>query len=119
MSRHVVSKVRDLPPGERMIVSLGGKGGIGIFNIGGRFHALRNRCPHQGGPLCEGRLRPHVISRGIYKSAHEQNRTILKCPWHQWEFDMGSGRALYDEKLRVKTYRVQIENEDVVLYLNL
>lgn len=118
MSRHVVSKVRDLPPGERMIVPLGGRGGIGVFNIDGHFHALRNRCPHRGGPLCEGRLRPHVISHGVYKSNHDQDHTILKCPWHQWEFDIASGRALYDERLRVKPYRVQIEHEDVVLYLD-
>ena len=27
---------------------------IGVFNVGGEYLAIRNRCPHQGGPLCEG-----------------------------------------------------------------
>ena len=27
---------------------------IAIFNVGGRFLAVENRCPHRGGPLAEG-----------------------------------------------------------------
>ena len=41
---------------------------------------------------------------------------IIKCPWHQWEFDIKTGHALYDPKLRVRTYRVEVEDEQVVLY---
>ncbi len=29
---------------------------IGVFNIGGEYFALLNRCPHQGGALCKGTL---------------------------------------------------------------
>ena len=36
---------------------------------------------------------------------------ILKCPWHQWEFDIKTGQALYDPKLRVRAYRVEVEGE--------
>ena len=42
---------------------------------------------------------------------------IIKCPWHQWEFDIKTGQALYDPKLRVRTYRVEVEDEQVVLYV--
>ena len=55
MARHVVARVDEIPPGERKIVEVAGRS-IGVFNVGGEFFALRNRCPHQGGPLCEGRL---------------------------------------------------------------
>ena len=27
---------------------------IGVFNVAGDYLAIRNRCPHQAGPLCEG-----------------------------------------------------------------
>ena len=47
MQRHVVGKVDELPPGERKIVPVGGKGGIGVFNVDGTFYALRNMCPAQ------------------------------------------------------------------------
>src|SRR5437660_142864 len=53
-TRHVVATVAEVPPGERKLVMVAGRE-IGIFNVGGRFFAVRNRCPHQGGPLCQGR----------------------------------------------------------------
>ena len=29
-------------------------GGIAVFNLGGRYYAIENTCPHRGGPLAEG-----------------------------------------------------------------
>ncbi len=55
MERYVVGRVEEIPPGGRKIVTVAGRS-IGIFNVNGAFFALRNRCPHQGGPLCEGAL---------------------------------------------------------------
>ena len=49
----VVCKVEDLPPGERKIVKAGPRS-IGVFNVYGEYYAIRNSCPHQGGPLCVG-----------------------------------------------------------------
>ena len=92
MRRHV-GKVQDLPSGSRKIVPLGGRSGIGVFNVNGKFHAVKNVCPHQGGPLCQGRLRPHVRSSGPYHVTWEREGEILKCPWHNWEFDLKTGRA--------------------------
>lgn len=115
--RYEVATVDDLAPGERRIVPAGGRGGIGVFNVGGRYYALRNRCPHKGGPLCLGRLRPHVTADEVYSVEHREKQ-VLKCAWHQWEFDLATGRALYDPELRVKTYRVEIEAGKVILYLD-
>ena len=42
----------------------------------------------------------------------------MKCAWHNWEFDLKTGRALYDPAMRVKTYRVTVEQEHVVLYID-
>jgi nitrite reductase (NADH) small subunit len=114
--RHLVAAAVDLPPGQRKIISINGRE-IGVFNIDGYFYALRNTCPHKGGPLCQGRLRPLVISTGVYQIGHQQENQILKCPWHQWEFDIQTGRALFDDKLRVKTYTVRQEGKNVILYL--
>jgi len=113
----VVATATELAPGKRKIAVVGGCE-IGIFNIAGKFHALRNICPHKGGPLCTGRLRPHVVSPGVYQIDYERDKEVLKCPWHQWEFDVQTGRALYDPSLRVKTYKVRQEGEEIVLYLD-
>ncbi len=62
----------------------------------GRYAALDNKCPHQGGPLGEG-----SIENGL-----------LRCPWHGWDFDPLTGKAPgYDDG--VATYPVE-EREDGV-----
>jgi nitrite reductase/ring-hydroxylating ferredoxin subunit len=113
--RHFVAPASELPPGSRRIITIGGRE-IGVFNVAGEFYALRNLCPHRGGPLCKGRVRPLVVSVGMTQLAHEREGEILKCPWHQWEFDIKTGQALYDPHLRVKTYRAVQEGDEVVVY---
>lgn len=113
---YVVAHVADFARGQRKIVLVENRE-IGVFNISGEFYALRNLCPHRSGPLCMGRIRPLVVTTGVYQRDYEREGEILKCPWHQWEFDIKTGRALYDEKLRVKTYRVVQEGDEVVLYV--
>jgi 3-phenylpropionate/trans-cinnamate dioxygenase ferredoxin subunit len=115
-NRHVVGLAADLPPGQRKIVTVNGHE-IGVFNVNGSYYALLNRCPHRAGPLCLGRLRPLVVSSGVYHLEHAREGEVLKCPWHQWEFEIATGHALYDEKLRVRAYRAAQEGDEVVVYV--
>jgi nitrite reductase/ring-hydroxylating ferredoxin subunit len=81
-----------------------------IFNIGGEFFALLNRCPHQGGNLCEGKLIGLVESSepGFYRYSREGE--ILRCPWHGCEFDVRTGKSWCDPaRIRTKTYEVATE----------
>jgi 3-phenylpropionate/trans-cinnamate dioxygenase ferredoxin subunit len=114
--RVVIGAVADIPPGGRQLVTVKGRE-IGVFNVEGSFFALLNYCPHRAGPLCRGRLRPLVVPDGVYGLDYEREGEILKCPWHQWEFDLRTGQALCDESLRVRTYQVVQEDGQVVLYL--
>lgn len=110
MARYVVATVDELPPGTRKIVEVAGRQ-VGVFNVGGELFALRNRCPHQGGPLCEGRLagRVEVEAPGLeihYSRAGE----ILRCPWHSWEYDIRTGQSWFDPgQVRVRAYEVAVE----------
>lgn len=115
--RCVLCRVDELPPGKRKIFRVEGRG-IGVFNVGGTFYAVRNVCPHKGGPLCRGRLRPHVVSPAVTEIAFEREGEILKCPWHQWEFDLRTGWSLYAPRMRVKKYPVVVEAGQVVLVLD-
>ena len=36
---------------------------IGVFHVDRTFYAWRNDCPHQGGPVCQGRLMKRVEER--------------------------------------------------------
>jgi 3-phenylpropionate/trans-cinnamate dioxygenase ferredoxin subunit len=112
---YIVAAVEELPPGARKIVQVAGRE-IGVFNINGELYALRNVCPHKAGPLCLGRVRPLVVDAGVGGYDHQRENEILKCPWHLWEFDIKTGRAIHDENIRVKTYAVRQEDDDIVLY---
>ncbi|MSS70410.1 MAG: Rieske (2Fe-2S) protein [Candidatus Latescibacteria bacterium] len=114
-TRHVVAPVADLPPGQRKIVKVKGRE-IGVFNVDGALYALRNACPHKGGPLCLGRLRPLVVAPDVYCVAHERESEVLKCPWHNYEFDIRTGQALFDPRLRVRAYPVRQEGDEIVIY---
>ena len=114
--RYVVARTEELPPGQRRIVTVRGRE-IGVFNVGGEYFALLNYCPHRSGPLCLGRQRPLVTSAGVPQVGHERENEILKCPWHQWEFDIRTGKALFDPKLAVRTYEAKQEEDQVVIYL--
>ncbi|TVY11028.1 Rieske (2Fe-2S) protein [Paenibacillus cremeus] len=109
MSTHVVGRVTELPPGERKIVLVENRS-IGVFNVNGTYYALRNACPHQGAPLCKGRVTGMTLTAppGEYKYGREGE--ILRCPWHGWEFDLTNGKSIYDpHKCLVKTYDVTVE----------
>lgn len=116
-ARYVVAQAEELPPGGRCIVTVRGGHKIGVFNVGGEYYALLNYCPHRAGPLCMGRQRPLVTSTGAPHIDHQRENEILKCPWHQWEFDIRTGKAISDPKLAVRTYEAKQEDDQVVLYV--
>jgi 3-phenylpropionate/trans-cinnamate dioxygenase ferredoxin subunit len=110
MERCVVARLSDFPAGSRKIVSVGGRS-IGVFNIRGRFYALRNRCPHQGAPLCLGRIKGTTLARTPYEYVYGRDDEIIQCPWHGWEFEIETGRTYFNpHRMRVKTYDVTVES---------
>jgi nitrite reductase/ring-hydroxylating ferredoxin subunit len=109
MARYVVATVEEIPPGGRKIVEVAGRS-LGIFNVGGEFFALRNRCPHQGGPLCLGRLGGFVTATTPGEYEYSREGEILQCPWHGWEFDIRTGQSWFDPaRTRVARYNVTVE----------
>jgi nitrite reductase/ring-hydroxylating ferredoxin subunit len=108
-NRYPVAAVQEIPPGERKIVDVAGRS-VGVFNVDGRFFAVRNSCPHQGGPLCLGRTTGlvHSPSPGVFE--YEREGEVLRCPWHGWEFDLETGRSVFDpNRTRVRAYQVEID----------
>ena len=109
MARYVVATVDEIPPGGRKVVEVAGRS-IGVFNVGGEFFALRNRCPHQGGPLCLGRLGGFVTASAPGEYEYSRAGEILQCPWHGWEFDLRTGQSWFDPaRTRVARYQVTVE----------
>lgn len=109
MGRYIVAPVEAIPPGERRIVEIAGRS-IGVYNVNGEFFALRNRCPHQGGPLCNGPVSGFVSSSGPGDYHVTRQGEIVRCPWHGWEFDIRTGQSWFDpRRVRVRSYDVTLE----------
>jgi 3-phenylpropionate/trans-cinnamate dioxygenase ferredoxin subunit len=111
------ARVDDLDVGQRVIVEVDGRS-IGVFNIDGEYVAIRNACPHHGAPLCRGRITGTLMPSAPDEYVYSGRQQILRCPWHGFEFDVRTGASLADpEKLRVKIYRVSIENDEIMVHI--
>ena len=84
----------EIQPGMSKVVELLGQS-IAIFNVEGQFCATDNSCPHQGGPLGEGRLEADVVT----------------CPWHAWRYNVRTGYAVQTPSVR--TFEVRTDGDAV------
>ncbi|MEQ9300850.1 MAG: thiamine pyrophosphate-binding protein [Cyclobacteriaceae bacterium] len=92
----VLDDKTELPEGRVMTVTAGHKG-ICLTHFEGKYNALDNKCPHQGGPLGEGSI---------------ENGT-LRCPWHGWDYHPCTGLAPGFEDGGVPVYSLK-EDGDVI-----
>ncbi len=107
--RVVVAPVSSFGDGERRIVSVGGRS-IGVFRMGESFYGIRNRCPHQGGPLCLGHLLGDAVADAPGKARISADPLRIACPWHGWEYDLDSGQSFMGPAAAgVKSYGVGLE----------
>jgi 3-phenylpropionate/trans-cinnamate dioxygenase ferredoxin subunit len=115
MPVYPVATVGEIPEGGRKIVEVAGRS-IGVFNLGGAYFAIRNRCPHQGGPLCEGVLSGFVRASRPGEYHYERRGEFLRCAWHGWEFDIKTGQSWFDpRKVRVRRYPVEVAAGEALL----
>lgn len=87
---------------------------IGIVKWHNHFYAVRNVCPHQGGPVC-GEVLPFLQSSRVGSVKVIGAAPVILCGWHAWEFNAGTGQSLCDSRLRVKTYPVDVVNGRVLI----
>ncbi len=108
--KYVVASTDEIPDGGRKIVTIEGRS-IGVFNVEGDYFALRNRCPHQGAALCEGKLWGSLRADVPGSFTYDGSREILTCPWHGWEFHVRTGQSWCDpRRLRVRRFDVTVES---------
>ena len=96
-----VASTSDLKPGENKIVNVNGTD-VALFNVDGEFFAMSNTCLHRGGPLGEGYLEGDVVT----------------CPWHGWRFNVKTGINAVMPNMKVESYQVKVEGDDVLVSLD-
>jgi len=99
-----IIECRDIPVREGRAVKIGNRD-IAIFNLGDRFLAVENRCPHKGGPLADG-----IVS----------GATVV-CPLHAWKFGLETGQGVTGPSVAscVKTFPTRVEYGVVLLEMTL
>jgi nitrite reductase (NADH) small subunit len=111
-----VLPLSELPPGSRRIVEIEGRS-IGLFNVHGTLVAVLNVCPHELAPVCKGRVGGTTLPSAPGEMRWGREGEILACPWHGWEFDLLTGRALADSKKQLRRYPVTVEDGMVCVTL--
>lgn len=107
--RYVVAAVGEIPPGGRKLVEVAGRRVV-VFNLGGEFFALGDRCPHQGGSLAAGCLTGEVSSPAPGEYRYARRGEMIRCPWHYWEFDIRTGQSRFDPgRVRTRRYDTRVE----------
>jgi len=80
----------------------------------GRVFALRDTCPHMGAKLSHGLLLEAFESSDVDDYRLAEDRFVIRCPWHGYEFALEDGRCLGDpERVRVRAYPVAVRDGEV------
>ena len=86
-----VGSIDSIPLREGRCVKYSGRE-IALFNLGGEFLAVENRCPHRSGPLADG----IVSGKSVF------------CPLHNWKVDLVSGCVSSGGEGAVRTFPVRV-----------
>jgi nitrite reductase/ring-hydroxylating ferredoxin subunit len=99
--RHVITTIADLPAGTGKAYAVAGRK-IALFNVGGRFCAIDDRCTHDQASLAEGTL----------------DGSTIVCPLHAAEFDVTTGKVLCPPASEnVKSYPVFVSGDSLEVEL--
>ena len=91
---------------------------LGLFNIRGKVHAIPNLCPHQTGPLCEGRCATGTLAAdraGGWKPRWVMEDEVIACPWHGLEYHVPTGQCLAFPEITLRRYPVAVRGGEVVV----
>jgi nitrite reductase/ring-hydroxylating ferredoxin subunit len=96
-----VAKAAGVPAGVVLGYEVDGKS-VAIVNMGGKFYAFEDHCPHRGAKLSKGLLMGNVVV----------------CPLHGSQFDVTTGQKIYGPAPGpIKTYPVKTEGDDIFVDL--
>ncbi len=72
---------------------------VAVFRTKDRVIALDDTCPHMGASLADGTLRDGTV----------------QCSWHEWRYDLETGRCPVRPWAVVRIHRVRVEAGEVLV----
>ena len=100
MKQYLLGKLADFPEGRGRAFQAGTKT-VAVFRSKGKIYAVANRCVHKGASICDGGL--------------AEDGKVVRCPWHNWSFDLETGQNCVDRNERLRTYEVKMDGDQVIL----
>lgn len=114
---HPIGSAEEFERDRFRIVEVAGRS-IGVVHTEKGWFAIRNRCPHQGAPLCRGQVTGTMLPAGPDEFRPGMEGGVVRCPWHGWEFDLETGRSLFGvSRDRTAVYPVEIRDGQVCLMM--
>jgi NAD(P)H-dependent nitrite reductase small subunit len=98
--QYLLGRLEDFPEGSGRAFQAGGRT-VAVFRSNGELFAVANRCIHKGASICEGVL--------------ADSGKVVRCPWHNWSFDLKTGENCLDPTEKLRTYEVRAEGDQVIL----
>ena len=94
-----IGTINDIPAqGARVVETAFGN--IALFRtLANEVFALRDRCPHKGGPLSQGNVHGCEVA----------------CPLHNWVINLDSGEAVAPDVGCAQRFAVKVEQGEVFL----
>jgi len=94
-----IGTIEDIPKlGSRVVATAAGD--IAVFRTSDdRIFALRDHCPHQGGPLSQGMVYGNKVA----------------CPLHNWSIDLATGEAVAPDKGCSHSYPVKVDGGEIAI----
>jgi 3-phenylpropionate/trans-cinnamate dioxygenase ferredoxin subunit len=97
----------ELEPGRVTAVKVG-RLPAGAVRLDGTVHVFQGGCPHRGGPLNKGNLRGRLTGPAPGEMVLDSTRPVVACPWHNYEFSLETGRALWDPSLCIRIFESSV-----------
>jgi 3-phenylpropionate/trans-cinnamate dioxygenase ferredoxin subunit len=104
----------EIPEGRAWPVRAGGRDLL-IVRWRDELFAVRNVCPHMSCSMARGRVVARAASSTVGEMGTDDDRPTIQCPWHNYDFDLRTGRCFSDRSLRVKTYRVTRDGDRLII----
>jgi 3-phenylpropionate/trans-cinnamate dioxygenase ferredoxin subunit len=109
-----VGSTDEFIPGKPRVCTVGGREVV-VVNSGQEWFGVRNVCPHQTETLALGRVRQEIKTGAQLGTYRATERMLIACPRHVWAFDLRTGYCVVDPTLRVRAYRVSVEDGRVLV----
>ena len=116
-----VAKSTDVPELGRLVIDLDQRT-IGIFRVNCKLYAYDNVCPHQGGPVCQGKIMPKVresieANHEAHGMVYDRSEMHIICPWHGAEYIITTGRHATVADIGLSA--VDVQEQEGMVYVRL